>query len=74
MAVQEKTFEAIRTGEFKAKWKTWMEKSLKEAYKHLRSTQERYKRNYGKRFRKNDETIKVGDYVLLPTEKKEDKD
>ena len=42
--------------------------------RHLRSAQERYKRNYDNRLGKNDETIKLGDYVFLRTEKKDDKD
>ena len=40
----------------------------------MRSAQELYKRNYVKRFRKNEDTIKLGDYIFLRTEKKGDND
>ena len=74
IALQAKPSEPTTARNFQAKWKSWLEKSLKEASRHLRSAQERYKRKYDKSLRKNDETIKLGDYVFLRTEKKDDKD
>ena len=61
IAMQAQTAEPTMARDFTAKWKIWLEKSLKEASKHFSSEQERYNRNYDKRLRKNDETIKLGD-------------
>ena len=40
---------------FQEKWKEWLSKALQEAAGHLRSDQERYKRNYDKRLRRSSE-------------------
>ena len=72
--LQAKTPDPTTDLDFKPKWKLWLEKSLKEASKHFRSAQERYKRNYDKRLRKKTVTIKLRVYVFFRTEKKDEKD
>ena len=49
IALEVQTPELTTARDFKAKWKVWLEKSINEASKYLRSAQERYKRNYDKR-------------------------
>ena len=68
--MQAQTSEQTTDIDFNAKWKSRMEKSSKEALKHLRAAQKPYKRNYVKLLRMSDETIKLGDYVFLQAEKK----
>ena len=60
--------------DYKTRWKAWLEKTLSEASAKLRSSQDRYKRNYHKRLRKDREVINPGLYVFLRTEKKDNKD
>ena len=60
--------------DFKHKWKKWLAKVIPETQEKLRKSQERYKRNFDKRLRKNTDTIAPGDNIFLRVERKDDKD
>jgi len=74
IALQAERSEPSTVRGYKAKWKSWLAKALGEAGKHLRSAQERYKRNYDERLRRDTERISKGDYVFLRSEKTGDKE
>ena len=59
---------------FREKWKTWLVKAITDTTDKLKSAQERYKRAFDKRLRKQREEIKQGDKVFLRVERKNDKD
>ena len=58
--------------ESRSKWKQWLARTVKEAKDKLMKTQERYKRNYDTRLRKQSETIKMDDYVYLRVERRDE--
>ena len=54
------------------RWKQWLQKALVETKERLRRTQERYKRNYDARLRRQSETIKSNDYIYLRVERRDE--
>jgi len=61
-------------GDFKRKWKHWLQETMHRTRTRLLKSQERYKRNYDSRLRKQVEVVKQGDYVFLRVERKNPKD
>ena len=74
LALQAQQSEPSTYRNFQEQWKDWLSKALQEAASHLRSAQERFKRNYDKRLRRNAEIISQGDFVFLRSEKKSEKE
>ena len=60
--------------EYKHKWKAWLARAIPETQEKLRKAQERYKRAFDKRLRKQTEEINAGDEVFLRVERKDDQD
>ena len=58
--------------EARIKWKEWLEKALSGAKNRLMKAQQRYKRNYDARLRKQNETIKKNDHVYLRVERRDE--
>ena len=57
---------------YKWKWKAWLAKASTETKRRLSKAQERYKRNFDRRLRRNNEHIKSGDHVFLRRESRDD--
>ena len=57
-------------GHFKRKWKYWLQETMNRTRTRLLKSQERYKRNYDARLRKQAEVVIQGDYVFLRVERK----
>ena len=60
--------------DFKRKWKHWLQETMHRTKKRLAQAQARYKRDYDRRLRRQDETIQAGDHVYLRVERKNAKD
>lgn len=60
--------------DFKHKWKTCLAKFIPEKQQKVKKSQERYKRNFDKRLRKEGETIRPGYHVFFRVERKEEKE
>ena len=61
-------------GDFKKKWKHWLQDTMSKTKEQLQKAQARYKKNYDKRLRKQSEVIREDDYVYLRVERKNPKD
>ena len=59
--------------DFKREWKHWLQETMNRTRTRLIKSQERYKRNYDSRLRKQVEVVKQGDYVFLQVERKNPK-
>lgn len=59
---------------YKHKRKEWLAKAIPETQEKLRKAQERYKKSFDKRLRKEFEDFKAGDDVFLRIERNDDKD
>ncbi len=56
----------------KQHWKQWLQKALTETRERLRKAQERYKKNYDERLRRQSETIKPEDFIYLRVERRDE--
>ena len=74
LALEAQPSQPTSAKDFKSKWKAWLEKALTETRDPLSKAQERYKRNYDRRLRRDLENIKAGDFVFLRVERKDDKE
>lgn len=52
-------------GEFKHKWKFWLQYKMKKTSEWLSKAQTKYKNNYDAHLRKHAEVINADDYVYL---------
>jgi len=71
LAVRKPVGEPQEQRSFKAKWKTWLQKAIAETKDKLIAAQQRYKRNYDKKLRRNSETIEADDFVFLRVERRD---
>ena len=55
------------------KWRQCLSKTLVEARSQLDKAQERYKREYDKRLRRQRETIKKGDSVFMRVQRRDER-
>ena len=62
------------TVSYRQKWKSWLTKAIKDTTDQLQKAQERYKRSFDKRLRKQREEIRKDDYVFLRVERRNDKE
>ena len=58
-------------GDFKQKWKHWLQDTMLKTKERLTKAQARYKKNFDARLRKQRENITVDDYVYLRVERKD---
>ena len=72
LALEVSRSEPSSTTDFKTKWKAWLEKALTETRAKLKAAQDRYKRNYDRRLRRDNETIKPEDSVYLRVERRDE--
>ena len=74
IALKGQPSEPMGTSSFKEKWKAWLTKGISETRERLKAAQDRYKRNYDKRLRRDIEDINPGDQVYLSVERREEKE